>query len=190
MIATQSESLIDFFNCKRNISSGLIGRMIPIFINPEAYQITDNYDISSFKERLVMKYVCYSQRNSAIIIEPTKEAKQLAVEYDSMNRALAHTNKFMDSYLNKHAGRACRIAAILKVLDPTPSGNDLNEKYLRDAINISQLLVDHGYFAMNPVGFRCIEAAMKIEEWYRSRNIALFNYSEAKQHLNSLNYKG
>jgi hypothetical protein len=31
---------------------------------------------------------------------------------------------------------------------------------------------------------------MKIEEWYTSRKIALFNDSEAKQHLNSDNYKG
>jgi hypothetical protein len=42
MSGTQPETAVSFFNCERNINSGLLGRFFPIFINPNAFLINDN----------------------------------------------------------------------------------------------------------------------------------------------------
>jgi hypothetical protein len=193
MIASQPDRIIPFYNCRRNLTTGLIGRFNPIFINHNAYLIdgcTDRQYINSFKDQhtnlLISSYKHVYAINYPYIIQVSNEARQAATEFSNRNATQAKSlHPYMDSFMSKLAGTACRYAGIILLSDPTKKEMVITKAHMDSAIQIASLSIGHARYAIEPAGLQSLEPAVKLEAWYKSRNKCLFSYREAKQGLSS-----
>jgi hypothetical protein len=194
MAGTQPATVSEFFRSKRNIDTGLIGRFIPIFVtlnhnydyvNYERAQSIQNFETKKFSKlmEIILSFCLKIEKIQGIPV--TETARQLALNFRSQNIALSVNNKHMSSFLHKLHGLACRIAGILSQIDLDNQSFCVNENHMRQAISIATELIGHEYFATNPCGLMSIEAAQKIEQWYRSHNRSIFEYSDARLGVSS-----
>jgi hypothetical protein len=119
-----------------------------------------------------------------VLIDVSDQAKQMALTFRQENLFDSNTYKYKKSFLNKLHGNACRIAYVLSLLE-NQNSNIINDIHMNQAINITKELFPHAEYATNPAGLKSVEAAIKLEEWFRTNQIPLFDYTKAKQALNS-----
>jgi hypothetical protein len=154
----------------------------------DSYQ--DRQWINSFKDQfqnwLISSYKDVYTINYPFTIQVSNEARQAAIEFSSRNAAQAKTlHPYMDSFMSKLAGTACRYAGIILLSDPTQKEMVITKAHMDLAIQIASLSIDHARYAIEPIGLQSLEPAIKLEAWYKSRNKCLFSYREAKQGLSS-----
>jgi hypothetical protein len=197
MTAFQTDRAVDFFRRKQNIASGLVGRFSPLFANPNAFILNSHSNQDQIKSNLqefgdllsniflANSRATMKQQQNYVLSD---EAKHLLLNFAEDCRNAAQTSlKFISTFVLKNVGRAVRLACVLSHLH-NPDKLFVSSVEMKYAINICLELQRHAAHASGPAGIISINAAQKIEEWFKCSKTALFDYRQAKQCLNSQKY--
>lgn len=171
LLATQPSVARKFFINESQKEQGLAFRFMPILSasNP-------NYNVAVhlscweyFKEnlqRLLRENFNQDSKCKRKSISMERAAIERLLYFRAENQSLAVSRPYMDGFLQKLHGMACRIAGVLHLWDSSPE-NPITYETVENAIMITKAVIPHAEEVFSPSGFAAVRTALRIEDWFK-----------------------
>ncbi len=171
LLATQPSIARKFFINESHKEQGLAFRFMPILSTSAPYY---NADIEPswwdfFKEnlkQLLRKNFTQDSKLERKSIPVERAAVERLLDFQAENQRLAITNPYMEGFLKKLHGMACRIAGVLHLWESSPE-NPIGLQTVECAIMIARAIIPHAEEVFSPSGFAAVKTAIRIEDWFR-----------------------
>lgn len=170
LLATQPSVARKFFINESQKEQGLAFRFMPILSasNPNYNAAIHTSWWDYFKEnlkRLLRENFTQDSKCKRKSISMERAGVEELLRFRAQNQNQAVNRPYMDGFLQKLHGMACRIAGVLHLWDSSPE-NPISYKTVESAIMITLTLIPHAEEVFSPSGFAAVKTALRIEKWF------------------------